>query len=68
MATLASRAARRIPPRALIWLFHLSLPLVGLWLLLANPQLDLVWTGESTAEEVLTGVRAEVEEILSGAF
>jgi multiple sugar transport system substrate-binding protein len=33
-----------------------------------RPQLDLVWTGESTAEEVLTGVRAEVEEILSGAF
>jgi len=33
-----------------------------------RPQLDLVWTGESTAEEVLTGVRQEIEEILSGAF
>ena len=33
-----------------------------------RPQLDLVWTGESTAEEVLTGVRGEVEDILSGAF
>lgn len=33
-----------------------------------RPQLDLVWTGEATAEEVLTGVRQEVEEILSGAF
>lgn len=33
-----------------------------------RPQLDLVWTGDSTAEEVLTGVKAEVEEILSGAF
>ena len=33
-----------------------------------RPQLDLVWTGESTAEEVLTGVRDEVEDILSGAF
>jgi class 3 adenylate cyclase len=43
MAMLASRAARRIPPRTLIWLFHLSLPLVGLWLLLANPQFDVVW-------------------------
>jgi hypothetical protein len=25
-----------------MWLFHLSLPLIGLWLLLAHPQLDLV--------------------------
>ena len=33
-----------------------------------RPQLDLVWTGEQSAEEVLTGVRDEVEEILSGAF
>lgn len=33
-----------------------------------RPQLDLVWTGESTAEEVLTGVRQDVEDILSGAF
>jgi class 3 adenylate cyclase len=43
MATLASRAARRFAPRVLIWLFHLALPLVGLWLLLANPQFDVVW-------------------------
>lgn len=33
-----------------------------------RPQLDLVWNGESTAEEVLTGVKQEVEDILSGAF
>ena len=33
-----------------------------------RPQLDLVWTGDSTAEEVLTGVKQEVEEILSGDF
>lgn len=33
-----------------------------------RPQLDLVWTGDATAEEVLTGAKAEVEEILSGAF
>lgn len=33
-----------------------------------RPQLDLVWTGDATAEEVLTGVKAEVEEILSGDF
>lgn len=33
-----------------------------------RPQLDLVWNGESTAEDVLTGVKQEVEDILSGAF
>lgn len=33
-----------------------------------RPQLDLVWTGEATAEEVLMGAQQEVEEILSGAF
>ncbi|MGH2552046.1 MAG: extracellular solute-binding protein [Thermomicrobiales bacterium] len=33
-----------------------------------RPQLDLVWNGESTAEEVLTSVKQEVEDILSGAF
>jgi len=47
MATLparaAQRAARRISPRLLIWLFHLALPLAGLWLLLAHPSFDVVW-------------------------
>lgn len=33
-----------------------------------RPQLDLVWNGDSTAEDVLSGVKDEVEEILSGAF
>lgn len=33
-----------------------------------RPQLDLVWNGESTAEDVLTSVKQEVEDILSGAF
>jgi class 3 adenylate cyclase len=42
-ARTAARAARRISPRLLIWLFHLSLPLVGLWLLLAHPTFDVVW-------------------------
>jgi class 3 adenylate cyclase len=27
----------------LIWLFHMALPLVGLWLLLGNPGIDLTW-------------------------
>jgi adenylate cyclase len=31
------------PVRALVWLFHLALPLAGLWLLLARPSTDLLW-------------------------
>lgn len=33
-----------------------------------RPQLDLVYTCETSAEEVLTQVKPEIEEILSGAF
>ena len=42
-ARTTARAARRISPRLLIWLFHLALPIAGLWLLLANPAIDVVW-------------------------
>src|SRR5215468_1373652 len=31
------------PVRAAVWLFHLALPLAGLWLLLGEPSTDLVW-------------------------
>jgi adenylate cyclase len=31
------------PVRALVWLFHLALPLAGLWLLLARPAVDITW-------------------------
>ncbi|MBV9923274.1 MAG: hypothetical protein JOY78_20830, partial [Pseudonocardia sp.] len=39
------RRARRGGSRArlAIWLFHLALPLAGLWLLLAVPPADVVW-------------------------
>jgi class 3 adenylate cyclase len=43
MSTLPARTVRAFSSRGLIWLFHLTLPLVGLWLLLANPTIDLVW-------------------------
>ncbi|TMC64645.1 MAG: adenylate/guanylate cyclase domain-containing protein [Chloroflexi bacterium] len=43
MASASARVARAISPRLGIWLFHLALPLVGLWLLLANPTADLMW-------------------------
>jgi adenylate cyclase len=43
MRSLPGRTVRAISSRALIWLFHLSLPILGLWVLLANPELDVVW-------------------------
>jgi len=42
-STVTSSVARAVPPRALIWLFHLALPLVGLALLVVQPNLDVVW-------------------------
>lgn len=31
------------PVRVVVWLFHVALPMVGLWLLLARPSLDVMW-------------------------
>jgi class 3 adenylate cyclase len=31
------------PVRAIVWLFHLALPLCGLWLLLGVPTTDVIW-------------------------
>lgn len=39
----AAAAPGRSVLRPLVWGFHLSLPLLGLWLLLAQPQLDVIW-------------------------
>jgi class 3 adenylate cyclase len=35
-------ATRGVPVRFAVWLFHLALPLLGLWLLLAVPSTDLL--------------------------
>ena len=35
-------ATRGVPVRFAVWLFHLALPLLGLWLLLAVPSADLL--------------------------
>ena len=32
-----------VSPRSLIWLLHVALPVLGLWLLIARPEFDLVW-------------------------
>jgi class 3 adenylate cyclase len=34
---------RGIPVRFAVWVFHVALPLLGLWLLLENPALDITW-------------------------
>jgi hypothetical protein len=31
------------PARGVIWALHLALPLAGLWLLLARPNIDIIW-------------------------
>ena len=37
---MAAAVPRRAGLRVVVWAFHLALPLLGLWLLLARPQLD----------------------------
>jgi class 3 adenylate cyclase len=34
---------RSAPVRAVVWIGHLALPVLGLWLLIAQPHLDVVW-------------------------
>src|SRR3954462_13707538 len=43
MTAVTGTVARTVSPRALIWLFHLGLPLVGLALLIYEPAFDVVW-------------------------
>jgi adenylate cyclase len=64
MSSAASRTVRFVSPRLGAWLFHLGLPLVGLWLLLANPSADLVWE-DHTAHFWLILVVAEVNVLLA---
>jgi adenylate cyclase len=45
---VAQTARPHLPPavqpvRAVVWVLHLALPLAGLWLLLAQPTIDLRW-------------------------
>lgn len=43
MTTTLGRTTASLALRPLVWLFHVALPLAGLWLLLGNPGLDLTW-------------------------
>jgi class 3 adenylate cyclase len=40
---LVQAVPRRAALRVGVWVFHLALPLLGLWLLLAQPQFDVQW-------------------------
>jgi class 3 adenylate cyclase len=40
---VAQAVPRRATLRVAVWVFHLALPLLGLWLLLAQPQFDVQW-------------------------
>ena len=39
---MAAAVPRRAPLRVAVWTFHLVLPLLGLWLLLAQPHFDVM--------------------------
>jgi class 3 adenylate cyclase len=46
MAGTVTAAARRVRPAVLpvaVWLMHVLLPLLGLWLLITRPAIDVVW-------------------------
>lgn len=70
MARLTSSTGRPaaafavLSPRAAIWLFHLGLPLIGLWVLLARPDFDLVWE-DHVAHLVLVGAATGVSIVLA---
>jgi class 3 adenylate cyclase len=40
---VSAAVPRRASLRVVVWAFHLVLPLLGLWLLLAQPHFDVVW-------------------------
>src|SRR6266498_2376528 len=51
---------------ALVWALHLALPLLGLWLLIAQPQFDIHWQHEPTHFWLIAGFAA-MNSVL-GAF
>jgi adenylate cyclase len=56
VTAVTGRVARLVSPRALIWLFHLSLPVAGLAVLLARPELDLSWEDHTAHFSLILGV------------
>ncbi|KPV50883.1 hypothetical protein SE17_24355, partial [Kouleothrix aurantiaca] len=46
---------RTSAPGIWIWLLHLALPMLGLWLLIAQPQFDVHWEHEPTHFWMIAG-------------
>ncbi|MCG5217797.1 adenylate/guanylate cyclase domain-containing protein [Streptosporangium sp. KLBMP 9127] len=44
------------PVRAVVWAIHLIVPMLGLWLLLANPHIDVKWQHEVSHFWLILGV------------
>ena len=43
MSAIATRQSVLLSPLTLIWLLHVALPMIGLWLLIVRPEFDLTW-------------------------
>jgi class 3 adenylate cyclase len=55
---MAAAVPRRAALRVLVWAFHLALPLLGLWLLLAQPHLDALWRHQAGHFALVVSVAA----------
>ena len=63
-------ATRGVPVRFAVWLFHLALPLLGLWLLLAVPSTDLLVEHHPThfwLVALVAGVNVGLALVVDGA-
>jgi adenylate cyclase len=56
--TVAVAVPRRAGLRVAVWALHLALPLLGLWLLLAQPHLDAIWRHQAGHFALVVAVAA----------
>src|SRR5439155_9245807 len=70
-----SAAGRPAPLPVVVWIMHVALPLLGLWLLIARPALDGVWedptghtwlVGSAAAVSLLLGARVRAQARRNG--
>ena len=54
MATMAVRSGSRV--RLAVWVLHMAIPLLALWLLLAQPELDVRWQHQPSHFWLVAGV------------
>src|SRR5262249_4707360 len=53
-----TRTTRPVALPAAVWLLHMALPLLGLWLLIARPAFDLRWDQRQAHFWLVAGVAA----------